>query len=397
MTNGYFSPLFDAGLPFLTPMESGVVVLIIAILFIALLSTAGYFPVLLAITSYTPVVARIKAKGVPFIEYDRLMELLQSGSLPDCISRLKNAGYLRDINPDGSSEEVEEEILTSWYKETALLRSESPRDAWIFFDAYHIFQDIARVKRIIRLVKNHRVREIAENPVLWPDGFTSDLAMKVANAETVNECARFLQETRYGTPLMDALVEYEKEGSFFYLDYALDCLAYDELYRQASKVMTYLASPYREFFAVLADIENVRTLLRAKHTGRDPDAVPLCLLPGGSEIPSWRLVQLNEMMSVPDIIRQLSGTKFESVLTPVVRAYPSADSMFEFDIALDRLEFSLVSKLSLDYYHSGGPLLWYLVSKEFELRNIRIIVSGLSDGLSSDVITRMLVFQGGDT
>ena len=391
MDGGLFSDLFDAGMPYLSPFQTGIIVMVLLLLFIALLSTAGYFPVLLSITSYTPVVSRIKARGVPYIEYERVMELLESGSLQDCISRLKNTGYLKEISSEYRSEQVEEELLTSWYKEVVLLRSESPRDAWNFFDGYLLFQESEKVKRIIRLVHQQRVTPIAEDPSLWPDGFSPELAAKIASTQTVSECVRFLQETRYGGPLMTALPEYEKEHTLFFLENALDCMGYTELFRQSSMVINTMASPFRDFFSVLADIQNVRTLLRAKHTGRDPREVSLCLVPGGSEIPSWRLVQLNEMMSVPDIVRQLSGTRFDPALSPHIRNYPSPDGMLLFDMALDRLKLDSLSRLSLDYYHAGGPVLWYLVAKEYELRNIRIILSGLDEGIKPELITRMLV------
>lgn len=105
----------------------------------------------------------------------------------------------------------------------------------------------------------------------------------------------------------------------------------------------------------------------------------------------WRLVQMNEMMSVPDLLRQLSGTGYDSVLSPVLRTYPSTDTMLRMDMALDQYLLNTISRLGLTYYHTGGPLLWYLVAKEFELRNIRIILLGLYDGFSADKITPMLI------
>lgn len=394
MDNGFLAPIFDAGMPSLSPFETCILVLILVILLLTLLSVAGYFPVLLSITSYTPIVARIKARGVPFIESERVMELIQSNSVPDCISRLKNAGYLNGVSLECSQDQVEEELLASWYKETTLLRSEAPQDAWMFFDSYLFFQELGKVKRIIRLVDQGKGTMIRENPDIWPDGFTEDLAGKIANVETVRECVRVLQDTKFGSPLLNALSAYEKEKSLYYFDQALDCMGYDDLSKQASKVMTSLSSPYRKFFAILSDIQNVRVLLRSKHGGKDPGEVHVCLLPGGDELPLWRLAQLNEMMSVPDIVRQLSGTRFEQVLSPIIRNYPSVESMFLFDKALDRLELDTVSRLSMDYYHTGGPVLWYLIAKEFELRNIRIILSGLFEGFSSEMIISMLVIQG---
>lgn len=383
--------LLDAGSPYFTPLSGAVIIVILVLLFLTLLSTAGYFPVLLSITSYTPIVARLKAKGVPFIEPEQLRELMQSGSVQDCMSRLKSYGYLIDVPIECTPDQAEEELLLAWYEEVTLLRSQAPRDAWLFFDAVLFFQEIAKVKRIIRLIHMGRAGAIAATPGLWPEGCSPDLAAKLGNVRSMSEGVRLLQETRYGEPLLSSLALYEKEKSVFYLDHALDCMGFSELKSQMSMVQTYLASPYRDFIAVLIDIQNIRALIRAKHSGWNPDTIPPCLVDGGQELPMWRLVQMNEMMSVPDLLRQLSGTGYDPVLSPVLRTYPSTDTMLRMDMALDQYLLDTISRLGLTYYHTGGPLLWYLVAKEFELRNIRIILSGLYDGFSADKITPMLI------
>jgi len=383
--------LLDTGSPYFTHLSGAVLIVILILLFLTLLSTAGYFPVLLSITSYTPIIARLKAKGVPFIEPLQLRELMQSSSVQDCMSRLKSYGYLTDVPIECTPDQAEEELLLTWYEEVILLRSQAPRDAWLFFDAFLYFQEIAKVKRIIRLIHMDRSWAIAETPELWPEGCSPDLAAKLGNVQSMSEGVRLLQETRYGEPLFSVLALYEEEKSVFYLDHALDCMGFSELKSQMSMVQTYLASPYRDYIAVLIDIQNIRALIRAKHSGWNPEAVQLCLIDGGQELPMWRLVQMNEMMSVPDLLRQLSGTGYDPVLSPIFRTYPSTDTMLRMDMALDQYLLDTISRLGLTYYHTGGPLLFYLVAKEFELRNIRIIVSGLYDGFSADKITPMLI------
>lgn len=383
--------LMETGSPYLTPLSAAVLIIILVLLFITLLSTSGYFPVLLSITSYTPVIARLKAKGVPYGNPEQLEELIQSGSVQDCMSRLKNMGYLTRAPPDCTPDQAEEELLCMWYEEVALLRSQAPRDAWLFFDAVLFFHEIARVKRILRLIHVHRADMIMNKPDLWPEGCTPDLAAKLSNVRSMNEGIRLLLETKYGQALLDGIPGYDTGQSLFYLELALDCMGYAELKRQMSMVQTYLAAPYRVYIAVLIDIHNLRVLLRAKHSGWDPDAVPLCLVDGGQDLPMWRLTQMNEMMSVPDVIRQLIGTAYDPILSPMLRSYPSSDTMLRLDLALDQYLLDTASRLGLVYYHTGGPLLWYLVAKEYELRNIRIILSGLYEGFSAEQIMQMMV------
>lgn len=389
--------LFDAGSPYFTHLSAAIIIVTLFLLFLALLSIAGYFPVLLSITSYTPVVARLKAKGVPYIEQEPVQDLIQSSSVQDCLGKLKATGYLTRGSADITSEQAEEELLLTWFEEVALLRSQAPSESWLFFDAVLFFQEISKVKRIIRLIHMNQADVIADRPGLWPTGCSPDLAAKLGNVRTMSEAVRLLQETRYGEALLDGLALYEKEKSVFFLDHALDCMGFSELKSQTSMVQDLLASPYRDYLAVLTDIQNIRVLIRAKHSGWSPEAVPLCFVDGGRELPLWRLVQLNEMMSLPDLVRQLAGTGYDPVLTPFIRTYPSADTMMNMDLALDQYLLDTVSGLGLVYYHNGGPLLWYLVAKDFELRNIRIILSGIYDGFQVETINRMLITSREET
>jgi len=196
--------LLNAGSPYLTHLTAAILIVIMFLLFITLLSTAGYFPVLLSITSYTPVIARLKAKGIPFIDPAEIQDLMQSGSVPDCISRLKNFGYLSGVSLDCSPFLAEEELLISWFEEVTQLRSQAPRDAWLFFDAVVFFQEIAKIKRIIRLVHQGHADTIMNEPLLWPDEFTPDIAAKIANTKTIGEAVRLFHDTRYGTCLTNA-------------------------------------------------------------------------------------------------------------------------------------------------------------------------------------------------
>ena len=160
--------LLSAGSPFITELTAAILIAVMFLLFLTLLSIVGYFPVLLSLTSYTSVVARIKARGVPYIEPELVQDLMQSGSLPDSISRLKSSGYLASVSLDCNPDQAEEELLIAWYDEVQNLRSQAPRDAWLFFDAILSFQEIAKVKRILRMVHDGRAAIIPEIPLLLP-------------------------------------------------------------------------------------------------------------------------------------------------------------------------------------------------------------------------------------
>ncbi|MFH0966787.1 MAG: V-type ATPase subunit, partial [Methanobacteriota archaeon] len=81
----------------------------------------------------------------------------------------------------------------------------------------------------------------------------------------------------------------------------------------------------------------------------------------------------------------------DPVLSPLLPLYPNPDGLLLFDLALDRYHLSLAERISLVYYHTGGPLITYLVEKGLEMRNIQVILAGISSGVSPDQIQKYLI------
>ncbi|MFW5898683.1 MAG: V-type ATPase subunit [Candidatus Saliniplasma sp.] len=46
------------------------------------------------------------------------------------------------------------------------------------------------------------------------------------------------------------------------------------------------------------------------------------------------------------------------------------------------------------YILNVGPILKYLVGKEYELRNLKALVRGVKEGVDSNRIKRMLILEG---
>ena len=292
-----------------------------------------------------------------------------------------------------SPEEIEEELLIAWFSELAQMELDAPHDAAVLFAAYHHFHELYKVKRILRLVHGRMGERVLTHPSLLPKDISEDLAAKIASLTSVSECVRLMNHTWYGKALIDALPLYESKKSLYDLEHALDCIGFSELEGRMNLVQSYLPTLYRTFISVLTDIQNVKTLIRAKHGGWNQDDVRLCLLSGGQYLPAWQIARLHQMMSVHDLISQLAGSRFDPYLSPEMREYPTPTSLMRLDIALDRMLLDTVYRLGLEFYHSGGPLIKYLVSKEFELRNIRVIISGIAEGLDAEIISRMVVLE----
>jgi len=141
---------------------------------------------------------------------------------------------------------------------------------------------------------------------------------------------------------------------------------------------------------------NIKNVLRAKQLGYDKDSCKSLFLGEGQEIPLWKFNELAEADSVSQLISSLEGSSYYDPLKNSVEDYNREGSVQVLENALDRNFLNIVRDISMQNYVSIGPTIRFLVSKEFEIRNLKSIVKGIEENISSDTIKRVLVI-GGET
>ena len=147
----------------------------------------------------------------------------------------------------------------------------------------------------------------------------------------------------------------------------------------------------RRFVKTLTDIINIKNVLRAKQLGYDEESCKKLFIGEGREIPPWKYNELSELESVSQIINSLEGTSYYDALKDTIEIYNKEQSVQVLETALDSLLLKHVRDISTQNYISIGPTIRFLVSKEFEIRNLKIITKGVSENISPDVIKTFLV------
>ena len=105
------------------------------------------------------------------------------------------------------------------------------------------------------------------------------------------------------------------------------------------------------------------------------------------------LKDISEADSVPQVITTLEGTSYYDSLKNAIEDYTNEGSVQFFENALDSHYLELVRDLSTQNYVSIGPTLRFIISKEFEIKNLKIIVKGIGEGLTSEFIRPLLVLE----
>lgn len=198
--------------------------------------------------------------------------------------------------------------------------------------------------------------------------------------------------TRAGLPISgDALGSFIATKKLSTLEDEIDKGYYSKLLRTGADEEA--KSVFISYVRKEIDVHNMQTVLRLKAEGLLPHQKMPYLLTGGQEFGPAALRQLIELPSVTDMlsmIRTRSGFA-DAFATPSGSVNGWAE-LRQVAIALDKVHAMESQRLERLFPLSVLPVLDYMLRKELEVKNIRIMARGKQSGLSEDEIRAVLVF-----
>ena len=146
-----------------------------------------------------------------------------------------------------------------------------------------------------------------------------------------------------------------------------------------------------DFIKNMIDLFTIKHLLRAKQLALPPDRCKTFFLGDGKQIARWRFEQLADASDVPEAITALEGTSYFPALSAKLEQYKKEKSVQVFESSVESAFLGRVREISLHNYLTMGPSLRFLVSKEFEIKNLKVIVKGIAENISTEIIKNNLV------
>jgi V/A-type H+-transporting ATPase subunit C len=102
-----------------------------------------------------------------------------------------------------------------------------------------------------------------------------------------------------------------------------------------------------------------------------------------------------EVKGLSELITELEGTPYLETLREAMQNYSETKSIYSLEVALDRLLLKTASEIASSAMIFSGPTIKYLVAKEFEVRNLKAVLRGMYEGLPSESIMPMLIWEEG--
>ena len=165
-------------------------------------------------------------------------------------------------------------------------------------------------------------------------------------------------------------------------DFILDRAYFEELAALAKES----GNPFlTDYAALLADVANLRSCVRASRMGRGAEFLNQVLVPGGT-VGAGRLAQAHgEELSNLFRVGRLTAAAAEGA----ARSAPNSGALTEFERLCDNAVMSFLSD-GRRVPFGPEPILGYLYAREAEATTIRIIMSGRMAGLDTGTIRERL-------
>ena len=368
-----FDILFDPNGPFLW------IIIILIILFVIAIFSRSF-------STYVKFVypnAKFEAIGNPFVmelELNKLIEKKDLESLKETLNQTKDYKISGD-----SIKDIQKSLDDVFIKNVNMMKKDSSKKMNIFFDTYLEKIDSYLIKNAIKYKLENKAfdKEIIDKAFLLK---TKEMLNKISSSDR-KDLINILNKYDFSKNIIDIVSK--KDVNFLKLDISIDRFIINKF--KEIKVPYKCDQAKRRFINTLIDTNNIKYILRAKQLNYDPESIKQFFLGEGQEIATWKYNEMAQLESIPQVISSLEGTSYFEPLKNAIEIFHKEKSVQIFENELDNNFLKLVRNISTQNYVTIGPTIRFLVSKEFEIRNLKIIVKGIGEGLSSDFIKPLLI------
>jgi len=327
--------------------------------------------------------AKFEAVGNPFIKEKELNRLFDSKNLNEFKDSL-NA--LKDYNIIGeNAQEIQKSLDDALIQTINLSKKDSSKEMYSFYNTYIEKIDIYLIKNTLKnKLHDKKIDEsIIDSAILQK---TKNLLNEIITNEK-EKIPELLKNYDFGEDVANAVSN--DEIDFLTLDTAIDKYII-EMFKKL-KVPYNCEQGKNKFINRMIDIINIKNLLRAKQLSYDEKTCINMFLGDGQEISLWKYEEMSQTDQVSQLISSLEGTSYFDILKDSIEEYNKEGSVQVLENSLDRLFIKFVEDISIQNYVNIGPTIRFLVSKEFEIRNLKIIAKSIEENIRLDIIKNFFI------
>lgn len=336
--------------------------------------------------NYEYVTARIRSRRAKLFDQEDYNKLVRMG--PGEIARfMEETEYQTEMDALGSRYSGVDLI------EYALNRNLAKHfDDLLRFASGQLYDYLARylrqfdawnIKTVIRGIYSDTDQQTIEDDLIRAGEFSDRFLDQLVETGSIPAVVDQLENTIFGPELADALDEYEEKSVLVPLENAIDRAFYSDMLDELPEDTDRATDLYIQLLEAEIDFRNIRNALRLARSGVDID-------PGAYYISGGRLFDESDLRQLVSNMDQLTErirvSPYGDDLEEALDRLEDAESLIEFERALERALLEYADTLSNRYPLSICPIIAYIRAKEREVDNIRAIARGKEAGLTGDEI-----------
>ncbi|GAB7019700.1 V-type ATP synthase subunit C [Halostagnicola bangensis] len=249
--------------------------------------------------------------------------------------------------------------------------------------------DVWNLKTIIRGIYTDTPAEEIETDLIRAGELEEATIDRLLEVDEIEDAIEVLGRTMYYEPLSEAYEVYEETGVLVPLENALDREFYEHLLDDLGRPSEGPDALYVEFLQAEIDFRNARNALRLARSGSGLDPAEY-YIEGGVLFDESELSRL--VTDYDELVDHIAESgRYGDRLSTALGRLRNAESLIQFEHALDAALLEYSDRLSSIYPVSVSAVLSYILAKEREVENIRAIARGREVGLDETEIEEELV------
>jgi len=339
-------------------------------------------------TRYPFMTAYLKGEEARLVTSDHVSKMSRSSDIQDILTIIRETdvgSYLKE-RPIETFDDLEKNLWE--YFDDCIKRIEwfkpVPADMLRIIAAYVLKYDILNIKSALQAVQTGRQAHMIPIGIINNYGLLEELS----SAESIDDVRELLNKCQL-VNCASALEEFkvdEKGDSRLLAEAKLDGEYYRDLLEMTKGIAD--GTALAKTFGISIDLRNLQIIFRTIIMGIDARAVGY-IISGGYSMTRENLEGLLELKlnEIPNRVDYL----YQDMAREIVGAYDRTGSVTVIDEIIEKHKFRLSKEILSPRLLSPLLIAWYLILKEIEIRNLRLILKMTLDNIDLEEIKNYLV------
>ena len=261
----------------------------------------------------------------------------------------------------------------------------APKGARELLQAYVYRYDILNIKTALQNIISGEKTEGIPAGTIYNAGLLYDLT----NAESLDDVINVLSNAKMGE-YVNVLEGYRLEEGFrreVLTDTGMEDVYYKNLIGISGKLKD--GDVLSKVFQTSLDMTNLQIVLRTVVNESGSNASGQTI--SGGYLLSDELVKDLLSIKLQDIPVRIDFPLYRTAIEGIIEEYEKDGNISIINESLDKLKFSILKEILSPKIMSPAVIIWYVVSKEIEIRNLRLILKAVMDNIQLEEIRNYLV------